>query len=163
MSLGLVANNRRVIKSGNEYNRFFGQPKSTDRILGYGNTFRTIDLMRELVADTLDQTKKIAPKLRGSNKRQTLKNIWNFCYNHFQYKEDSQDAEQLREPNRSWADRKTGIDCDCFTILISSILTNLGIEHSMRKAAYSKQGNFQHIYVVVPIKNKNLRWQEKII
>ncbi|NJO91150.1 MAG: hypothetical protein HC831_20915 [Chloroflexia bacterium] len=62
--------------------------------------------------------------------------------------------EQLRRPNRSWADRKTGIDCGCFSIFVSSILTNLKVPHLFRIAKYT-QDVYQHVYVIVPVAGAN--------
>ncbi len=72
-----------------------------------------------------------------------------FLYDHIQYKLDKKGLEQLRRPNRSWAERQTGIDCDCFSIFVSSILTNLKIPHSFRITKYNRD-EYQHVYVIVP-------------
>ncbi|MBP2831249.1 hypothetical protein J8281_03530 [Aquimarina sp. U1-2] len=42
------------------------------------------------------------------------------------------------------------MDCDCYTVFISSILTNLGIPHEVRITKYNGKSHFQHIYPVVP-------------
>lgn len=149
-NLGLVASHKRTIKSGAEYNPYF----DTSAVVGKevelnaeGTVYDTLKLMQKVVRDTLPQTKKIAKKLKASSEEQTCKNIWNFLYNNIQYKKDNPLREQLRTPIRSWKDRTTGIDCDCYAIFASSILTNLGIPHSFRMAGY-KGADFQHVYVV---------------
>lgn len=150
--LGLVATGKRNIKSGDQYERFFDRSQSTgkERLLRTGDTFDTIIEIKALVADTLHQTAKIAPELKGSTRLDTCRNLWDFVYNHFQYSLDAASKEQLRAPLRSWVDRRAGIDCDCMSILMSSILTNLSIPHILRKAKYNGKPNFQHIYVIVP-------------
>lgn len=107
----------------------------------------TIDWMKKVVISTTDQTKKIAKKLQGESVKITCSNIWNFCFHHFQYEKDEERKEQIRTPNRSWHDRKRGIDCDCLTVFISSILTNLKIPHFWRMARYESP-NMEHIYPV---------------
>ena len=64
-----------------------------------------------------------------------------------QYKLDKKGLEQLRRPARTWADRKSGVDCDCMSIFASSILTNLQIPHKFRITKYS-QDSWQHVYVI---------------
>ena len=98
---------------------------------------------------TLYQTAKLAPVLKAPDLRQTCSNIWHFLYGHIRYLKDEEGKEQIRSPARAWRDRKVGIDCDCFSVFVSSILTNMGIPHLLRITKYSAN-RFQHIYPVVP-------------
>ncbi len=141
---------KRSIKDGSQYAKYFTEkPEGNEvQLLADGDVYDTLKLMKQLVDKTLSQTKAISKALKGSSTEETCKNVWNFLYQNVQYKKDHALREQLRTPARSWRDRKTGIDCDCYSIFISSILTNLGIAHSFRMAAY--KGDFQHVYVVVP-------------
>lgn len=154
----MQAQYRRKLSPGTDYDRYFrrGELKRTDPMLSKsGSVFTTIRLMEKIVHETLQDTALIAPELRGSNLKQTCSNTFDFVYRHIQYKLDKAGVEQLRRPLRSWEDRKEGVDCDCYSIFISSILTNLGIEHYFRMTKYAN--DWQHIYVVVPIKpNSNL-------
>ncbi|MBL4862192.1 MAG: hypothetical protein JKY09_04135 [Crocinitomicaceae bacterium] len=74
------------------------------------------------------------------------------AFSHFQYTRVEERKEQVRRPARSWKDRKDGIDCDCFTVLIGSILTNLGIPFKMRMTRY-QAADFEHIYPVAETPN----------
>jgi hypothetical protein len=140
----------RVIKDGSEFNRFFRSPDDKDKIIiEDGEVDETVDLMKRVVWKYINDTKQIASFLKGNSLRKTCENVWDFLYNHIQYKLDKKGLEQLRRPNRSWVERKTGIDCDCFSIFVSSILTNLKIPHSFRITKYDKDV-FQHVYVIVP-------------
>lgn len=151
-ALGLVATGKRAIQSGLQYNQYFvlsgvhGQEVS---LMANGNVSDTIALMKKIVADTLPQTKRIAQVLKGSTRLQTASNVWDFLYNHVQYTKDNPLREQLRTPLRTWHDRRRGVDCDCYSIFISSVLTNLGVPHFFRVAGYHG-GDYQHVYVVVP-------------
>src|SRR5690606_28862497 len=141
----------RPIKDGSQYNRFFSAPDSEDRvILDNGDVDDTVELMKKVVWKYIDDTKEIAKELHSKSIRQTCRNIWEFLYNHIQYRLDKKGVEQLRRPCRSWADRTQGIDCDCFSIFVSSILTNLQIPHSFRITKYGTSEVFQHVYVIVP-------------
>jgi hypothetical protein len=146
-----ITNGYRPIQDGIRYERFFAQPEDSDRIIiEDGEVDETVDLMKKVVWKYINDTKQIATYLKGSSLRQTCENIWNFLYHHLQYKLDKKGLEQLRRPNRSWAERKSGIDCDCFSIFVSSILTNLKIPHRFRITKYNRDV-YQHVYVVVPI------------
>jgi hypothetical protein len=140
----------RSIRSGHRFNKFFptAQLKGTDPIVMDGSVFDTLRQMEKIVRRTLNQTAAISKELKSRSLQATLANIFEFIYTHIQYKLDLPIREQLREPARTWADRKSGVDCDCYSIFISSILTNLGIPHAFRMADYGE--GYQHVYVVVP-------------
>jgi hypothetical protein len=114
----------------------------------------TVRFIPQVVRETLFQTAKLAPLLKGSNVYETCKNIWEFVYTHIAYKKDEEGKEQIRSPARGWHDRFHGIDCDCYTVFISSILSNLKIKHKLRITKYS-QDHFQHIYPIVPTTGGN--------
>lgn len=155
--LGVIADHKRKIKSGYEYDRYFPKAKLNDTVINAnGNVYKTVEEMERIVKETLDQTAKIAPLLRGNNLLDTCKKVWNFIYNHIQYKLDKEGVEELREPARSWHDRFTGVDCDCMSIFASSILTNLGINHKLRIARY--EGTWQHVYVIVPLPDSRQKY-----
>lgn len=149
--LGFVATGKRALRSGSEYEKYFnlsGLENDEVTLLSDGNVFETVGEMQSIVRKTLAHTLRIANALKGATRGETARNIWNFLYSHVQYTKDNPLREQLRTPLRTWKDRKAGVDCDCYSIFISSVLTNLGIPHAMRIAAYSN--DFQHVYVIVP-------------
>lgn len=150
LEIGSITSGYRSIRDGSQYDKYFLPPNAKDKvIIQDGNVEDTVKLMEQVVWRYIDDTKAIAPILKTKKLENTCKNIWNFVYHHIQYKLDKRGLEQLRRPARSWADRSSGIDCDCFSIFASSILTNLKIPHSFRIAKYGGM-QFQHVYVVVP-------------
>lgn len=154
--IGSITSGYRTIRDGRKYDKFFPKPESHDRIIiEDGEVEDTVDLMKRVVWRYIDDTKTIADHLKGGSKTQTSQNIWDFLYHHIQYKLDKRGLEQLRRPARSWADRQEGIDCDCFSIFASSILTNLKVPHSFRITKYGGD-HFQHVYVVVPNGNETI-------
>ncbi len=156
-TIGKISSGFRFIKSGTEFNHLFPTASNKDKIaLHDAEVTDTVQLMGKIVSQTLNQTQVLAKKLKDGDLRQTCQNVWDFLYNHIQYKLDQAGLEQLRQPARSWHDRHSGIDCDCFSIFVSSILTNLNIKHAFRITKYDRDV-FQHVYVIVPIpslKNK---------
>ncbi|HEY4785522.1 MAG TPA: transglutaminase-like domain-containing protein, partial [Bacteroidales bacterium] len=150
LNIGSITSGYRPIRDGRPFDRYFAQPEERDRIIiEDGEVEQTVDLMKRVVWKYIDDTKRIAQYLKGRTLLDTCENIWNFLYNHIQYRLDKRGLEQLRRPNRSWTERRQGIDCDCFSIFVSSILTNLKVQHSFRITKYDKDV-FQHVYVIVP-------------
>lgn len=141
---------KRNIKPGREYDYLFPAAMNKDKTVKENATLEdTIAFIHKVVGKTLGQTKGIAQKLVGKTLRETCSNIWHFVYENVAYKKDDDGFEQIRSPRRTWKDRKTGVDCDCYSTFISSILTNLRIPHKLRITKY-KRDQFQHIYPVVP-------------
>lgn len=156
--MGYVPDLKNKIKEYSaQYGKYFDLSKlqGTDPDLPGGDTFDTLREMRKIVKQTLSDTKAIAKHLKRNTVTDTLKAVFTFANDSFNYRLDTPGIEQLRRPARSWKDRREGIDCDCFSILISSILTNLNIKHSFRKAKYNNSPNFSHVYVIAHNKGKD--------
>lgn len=150
----MEARKKRQIRSGVEYDHFFPRAHvdthTVQRNAGVGDT---VAFIPKVVHKTLSHTKGIAHVLKGRNEYDTCRNIWNFVYYHIAYKKDRDGYEQIRSPARTWHDRHSGVDCDCYTTFISSILTNLGIRHKLRITKYSRD-YFQHIYPIALLTDK---------
>jgi hypothetical protein len=120
----------------------------------FPNVTDTVELMEKVVWKYLDDTKRIAPLLRRSTTEAICQATLEFVYRYIQYKLDKQGLEHLRRPERSWTERNTGVDCDCMSIFVSSILTNLQIPQKFRITMYSGD-SWQHVYLIVPLRDKN--------
>jgi hypothetical protein len=143
----------RRIRPGREYDKLFPVSTKQDTVVkgkGKAKLHHTINLIKSLVTETKNDTRVIAPIFKGKDLEETCRNIWNFVYKHIQYKKDEAGIEQVRRPSRTWADRYEGVDCDCYTVFISSILSNLKIPHKVRITKYGGKSHFQHIYPIVP-------------
>jgi hypothetical protein len=152
----------RRIRSGKEFDHLFPSPSEQDKtIKASAGVEDTMALIQKTVPLTLWHTEKIAKVLKGKTLEETCRNIWHFVYNHIQYKRDEDGVEQVRSPRRTWWERKTGVDCDCYTEFISSILLNLNIPHLARITKYPKKfpqvPRWQHVYPIVP---KQGRWHK---
>ncbi len=146
---------KRRIKSGREFDHLFPPPTKNDIVIKKSADLAdTIQLFRKVLPQTLWQTEKIAKALKGPNLEETCSNIWHFVYEHIQYKRDEDGVEQVRSPRRAWWDRKTGVDCDCYTMFILSILQCLNIHALARVTKYPKKfplvPRWQHVYPIVP-------------
>jgi hypothetical protein len=152
----MEAQRKRNIKTGEEYSHLFPKAdNSTSLIRTNANVTHTVAFIPKVVNETLDHTKKIAQLLKGNSTYETCSNIWHFVYQHIAYKKDQEGYEQIRSPARTWHDRKKGVDCDCYSVFISSILTNCKIPHILRITKYHRD-YFQHIYPVVVSQGKEI-------
>lgn len=157
-SIGYIANNNpsRAIRSGAEFEELLPAPDWQEVIVRRNaNVEETVKEMQALIRKSAWQTQRLAERLKGKDIYTTCKNIWNFLFDHFKYKEDDKGEEQLRTPALSWYLRTIrGIDCDDFTIFASTMLYNLGISHYIRIAKYeTRQNPFQHVYDTLPYAN----------
>ena len=149
----MQAQKERTIKSGEQYNKLFPRSIRQDKVIrseGKAQLHHTINLIKQIVQETKGDTRLLANYLEGESLPETCRNIWNFVYQHIQYTRDKTGVEQVRRPSRTWADRKKGVDCDCYSVFIASILTNLRIPHRVRITKYGGKPHFQHIYPIVP-------------
>ena len=149
----MEANRKRNIQSGERYTHLFPEAaNSTSTIRKDANVYHTVAFIPKVVNETLDHTKKIAEQLKANTLNETCSNIWHFVYRHIAYKKDADGYEQIRSPARAWHDRFKGVDCDCYSVFISSILSNMEIPHTLRITKYNRD-HFQHIYPIVPTDN----------
>lgn len=151
------------VRDGAEFDHLLPKSSGEDRTISRdADLGLTLEVLPGVVGDYHWQTKKLARRLQGTTRRECASNIWEFCFWYFAYQPDAEGTEQIRTPARSWADRHRGIDCDCFCVIVSSLLKNMrdpptgrtGIPHALRVTRYVKdgmaEGKFSHIYVVVP-------------
>jgi len=138
----------RIIKSGNQFNHLFREVSGKTVIRKrFAQLSDTVQLMQEVIATTLKDTEGLAKLLKRDSQKASCKAIWDFCFNHLQYQKDQTGKEQVRSPARSWRDRVSGVDCDCLTVFIGSLLSNLQIPFSIRLTRYHAS-DFEHVYPV---------------
>ena len=86
---GMVADRKRRLKDGREFDHLFPPPGIKDTtIKKSANVEDTMKLIRTALPKTLWQTEKIAKVLKGRTLEETCSNIWHFVYQHIQYKRD---------------------------------------------------------------------------
>ncbi len=142
---------KRNIKDGSEFNSLFPAPDKNDPfIYRNGSIDDTMTAMNNIVSKYNWQTAEIAKILKGDNVQETCYNIWKFIQDYIQFEKDKDGVEQIRTPARTFADRKTGVDCDCMCVFAGSVLTQLGIPYSFRITKYSSRPNWEHVYIIVP-------------
>lgn len=146
----------RYIQDGKDYDEFFPKANLTEKTIKRKATLSdTVRFIPKVVEETQWQTEKISKELKGKSVYETCRNIWEFIYGHVRYHKDEAGTEQIRSPARLWHDRFRGVDCDCYTVTICTMLLNCGINQNkivLRITKY-KQDHFQHIYPIVLVGN----------
>ncbi|WP_271406971.1 transglutaminase-like domain-containing protein [Tenacibaculum soleae] len=143
----------RNIKSGKEYEHLMPYSDCSSVKLAVGDTKVAINNMASWSKKYQHHTKKLAQVFKNTQLKKTCVNIHSFLYNHFQYKIDGE-KQNLRSPACSWYQRKTGIDCKSYSIIASTILSNLGISHFFRRVKTAPNQGYSHVYVIVPNNQK---------
>lgn len=69
------------------------------------------------------------------------------------YEYDDPGREQIKTPDRLMFDRAG--DCDDFSLLWLALLNNVGVQAQLKIVDYENDGYWDHIYVIVPVKNRD--------
>jgi hypothetical protein len=148
---------RGVRMDGSEFDCLFDPAIGNTEVVKKGAQLSdTLHLFPEYVPRYAQQAQRLAAKvkdLRGDLTK-TCYDLWYILVNYIAYEPDQPGIEQIRSTNRLWSD-KIG-DCDCFAFTISCVLHNLKIKHKLRITQYKEKDGFQHIYVVVPNRGKEI-------
>ncbi|SFB72190.1 hypothetical protein SAMN04487907_101257 [Zunongwangia mangrovi] len=141
---------KRNLKPGKQYEKLIPAVSCASTDLGQGDTFHTVDEMRDWIIKYAWQTKELAALLYSQDLRLLAHNIYKFSYDHIQYNADGA-LQQISSPACTWHKRKEGVDCKSFSVFASSILSNLGIKHAIRQVRqpYFNPEHWTHVYVVI--------------
>lgn len=141
----------RPLLGGLQYSKKIPPSTCKSTYLGSGDTFFSMNGIKANILKNHSQTAKIAPLLKKKTLAATVTAIYDFLYNHIQYRADESD-QNLRSPACSWAVRKEGIDCKSYSIFAGCILTSLGIKYYIRKIKQPGllPNEYTHVYIVVP-------------
>lgn len=129
--------------------RYFSPPKASDFI--ELSDFSAIDTFHQItqvfILQAIKQTQVLSKSFSHLKGIDLCRNIYDFCKANIHYRFDQDGKEQIRLPRKTWQDRFLGVDCEDFTILISCLLHNLQVDHTIKMVDYGK--GWQHIYVQV--------------
>ena len=143
----------RPVDKGEQFNDLIPQPNGNKVLIGFGDTGFSIKKMAEMVKQYSSQMKEVANELQGSSLTESVANVKDFVFNHFQYKADKED-QLLRSPAYAWwIDRFDGIDCKSYSIIASCLLSEMGITHYIRriKQPTLEPTEWTHVYIIVPV------------
>jgi hypothetical protein len=146
----------RPVSQSKKYDKYFPKVSCQSTFLKETTTTGGLELINEWSKKYAYQTEKISKELKGETLPETINNIYNWLYNYLQYDADGYE-QKLKSPACSYHMRFDGIDCKSYSLFASSILSNLGIAHKLRKVVQpSDPTRWSHVYVVVPYKNQEL-------
>src|SRR6185369_2347443 len=138
LHLGMVPNGRRdVTPVPDNLLALVPKPTGINEVIkqaGADPIKDTVPLIKRLAKRQRWQGKKLAMALEGDTIYETVKNDWEFIFNHIQYVKDPDNSEQVRSLRRLVHEGKG--DCDCFTNGLQNLLINQGINFSYRVAKY---------------------------
>ncbi len=153
------------VRPGYEFDHYFPRATLITITKKKGATVAdTLKLIPAVIRETAFHTRKFAHEvIKADSVVETCRNVWDFVYNHIAYKKDEDGKEQVRSPARTWHDRHNvdpqtgepmGVDCDCMSLFIVSVLYNLNLPAKIvfRITKYTKS-YFEHIYPVVILPN----------
>ncbi len=145
----------------NTANKTFTQPTKQDFVVKKHfkgeSTFN--DIINKYIPLAIKETKPFAKAIKLSlpdesdfvfnndYEREVCFALYIFCKQNIKYKLDREGLEEIRLPNKTWADRKKGVDCEDFVIFLSGILHNLKISHTIKMVDFGE--GWQHIYIKV--------------
>lgn len=156
---------QRPLKSGWQYDKLIPFSDCAIKNLGNGrnDTREGVEMMAEMIRDFSNQTAKVAKKLKGPTLFESVQNVYDFLYNHIQYKIDG-DFQDLRKPACAWAQRKTGLDCKSYTVFALSLLREMGITGAITRVRQYDDlpGIFTHVYVTVPIDQNAKNFEKEL-
>jgi hypothetical protein len=156
-SLGLVPNGKRAVTPvPANLLALVPKPEGTNEIVKKRNADpirHTVPLILKLSKRQKWQGKKLAAALTGKSLQETVRNDYDFIFNHIQYQEDPEDVETIRSLRRLIYDGAG--DCDCFTNALSNLLQNQNIAHKLKVTAPPGRSDWGHIYIIVPTGSGN--------
>jgi len=111
---------------------------------------RTIAIMQQSLPAAQKQVKAMAAKLAKAECRPRA--IYDHMQATYHYHADPAGVEYIRLPEQSYRDRKKGIDCEDYALMVAAILTTWGMKPKYRVVDFNGDG-WSHIYVVVKCPN----------
>lgn len=157
-----ISARERKIKDGSKYDYLFPKPEMKKTLLKEdGEVEDTIERMRNIVKDYSYQVRNLVKILKGKNRYESVKNVFDFVYNYIKYQVE--DGEKLRTPAYTWYeaqvlkrqnpnDDRIGADCDCMSIFCGCCFREMKIPFAFRITGYASAlgfcRGFQHVYTI---------------
>jgi hypothetical protein len=151
-----------IVRPGLEYDHYFPRAEGK-RILKKkdAKVSDTLHLIPEIIRSTAWQTRKFAHEvIKADTLEETCRRLWHFVYDYVAYKKDETGKEQVRDAARVWHDRHNrdpvtgepmGVDCDCMTTFICTVLYNLEVKNIYFRVTRYEEPHWEHIYPVIKL------------
>lgn len=130
-----------------DYSHLIDNADHTDQLTGYGFDKATIDTLIDTCQRYYKQVAKLAAHLKADTPAQSAFNVWHWLHTNIKYNYDADGKEEIRTPARSWADRQSGVDCDCLSVFTACLLLNMGYAPKFEIVAFANKPQYSHIFV----------------
>ncbi|MBQ2098272.1 MAG: hypothetical protein II480_08840, partial [Bacteroidales bacterium] len=131
-----------------DYSHLIDTADGRKTLKGYGFDRTTLD---ELInaCKHYPQVARLADHLKdpAGDPLQSAFNVWHWLHTNIRYAYDTPGEEEIRTPARVWADRESGVDCDCLAVMTACLLLNMGLNPKFEIVAFNDEPTFSHIYV----------------
>ena len=122
--------------------------KSNGKSTKVGDGFdATEKLLIDKVIANWESVKPLAKHLKADTERQSAFNVWYWLQENVRYNYDAEGKEEIRDPARTWKDRKRGVDCDCLAVFTYCLLLAMGYRPKFEIVAFMGKNTWAHIYV----------------
>ena len=129
-----------------DYSALIEPATGEKRLVGYGFEAATLDQLKN-ACKNYRQVAKLAAHLKGDTELQSAFNVWHWLHTNIKYNYDAPGQEEIRTPARTWADRESGVDCDCLAVFAACLLGAMGYKPRFEIVAFGNSPKFSHIYV----------------
>ena len=129
-----------------DYSHLIDTADGAKTLKGYGFEKATLD---ELVnaCQNYRQVERLAAHLKDDDEMQSAFNVWHWLHTNVRYNYDTPGEEEIRTPARVWADRESGVDCDCLAVFTACLLICMGYKPTFEIVAFNNSPTYSHIYV----------------
>lgn len=128
------------------YDALIDSSDGNKTLVGYGFNKSTLDELKE-ACKCYKQVEKLAAHLKADSEAQSAFNVWHWLHCNVNYNYDKAGEEEIRTPARTWADRKTGVDCDCLAVFTACLFICMGYRPLFEIVAFHNSPQYSHIYV----------------
>ena len=131
----------------NSYDDLIEPATGNKTLVGYGFEKATLDELNN-ACKYYYQVEKLAEYLKGDNYLQSAFNLWHWLHENIKYNFDKEGEEEIRVPARTWADRESGVDCDCLAVFTACVLYCMGYEPKFEIVGFDENSDvYSHIFV----------------
>ena len=129
-----------------DYSGLIDAADGAKTLKGYGFEKATLD---ELInaCQNYRQVERLAAHLKDDDEMQSAFNVWHWLHTNVRYNYDTPGEEEIRTPARVWADRYSGVDCDCLAVFTACLLICMGYKPTFEIVAFNNSPTYSHIYV----------------
>lgn len=129
-----------------DYSGLIDAADGQNKFCGYGFDKTTLNTLLEC-CKYYPQVVRLAEHLKADSELQSAFNVWHWLHTNIAYNYDAEGKEEIRTPARVWADRKTGVDCDCLAVFTACLFICMGYKPAFEIVGFNNTNQYSHIFV----------------